>query len=88
MSCSKADILISNESKLDSTIHVNEIYLSGFEIVRRDRRVNGRKWVVVCIYLRTNHNFPIRDDLNNDNLECSFVEISMPRSPGFLVGTW
>ena len=69
MSCFKADILIINESKLDSTFHYNELYLSGFEIVRRDR-------------LR------IRDDLNiNDNLQCLFVEISMPRSTGFMVRT-
>ena len=69
MSCFKADILIINESKLDSTFRYNELYLSGFEIVRRDR-------------LR------IRDDLNiNDNLQCLFVEISMPRSTGFMVRT-
>ena len=43
ISCSKVDILIINESKLDSTIHENELYLPGFEVVRRDRRVNGRK---------------------------------------------
>ena len=42
----------------------------------------------VCIYLRTNLNFRIRDDLNNDNLKCLFVKISMPRRTGFLVGTW
>jgi len=41
----------------------------------------------VCIYLRTNLNFRIRDDLNNDNLECLFVEINVPRSTGFLIGT-
>ena len=88
ISCSKVDILIINESKLDSTIHDNELYLPGFEIVRRERRVNGRKEGGVCIYLRTNLNFRIREDLNSDNLECLFVEISMPRSTGFLVDTW
>ena len=79
ISCSKVDILIINESKLDSTIHDNELYLPGFEVVRRDRRVNGRKGGGVCIYLRTNLNSRIRGDLDNDNLECLFVEISMPR---------
>ena len=91
ISCSKVDILIINESKLDSTIHDNELYLPGFEVVRRDHRVNGRKGggvCIFCIYLRTNLNFRIRGDLNNDNLECLFVEISMPRSTGFVVGTW
>ena len=88
ISCSKVDVLIINESKLDSTIHDNELYLPGFEVVRRDRRVNGRKGGGVCIYPSTNLNFRIRGDLNNDNLECLFVEISMPRNTGFVVGTW
>ena len=88
MSCSKVDILIINEFKLDSTIHDNELYLPGFKIVRRDRRDNGRKGGAFCIYLRTNRNFRIRDDLNNDNLEGLYVEISVPRYTGFLVGTW
>jgi len=33
-------------------------------------------------------NYRTRDDLNNDHLECIFVEISNPRSTQFLVGTW
>ena len=33
-------------------------------------------------------NYRIRNDLNNDHLECLFVEISKPRSTPFLVGTW
>ena len=73
---------------LDSTVHDNDVYISGFEIVRKDRRVNGRKGGGVCIYLRTNLNYRIRDDLINDDLECLIVEISKPRSSVFLVGTW
>ena len=46
--------LITTESKLDSTIHVNQLYLPGFEVVRRDHRVNGRKGGGVSIYLHTN----------------------------------
>ena len=72
ISCFKVDILIINESKLDSTIHDNELYLPGFEVVRRERRVNERKGGGVCIYLRTNLNFRVRGDLNNDNLDCLF----------------
>ena len=66
ISCSKVDILTIINYKLDYTIHDNDFYLHGFEIVRRDRRVNGRKEGGVCIFLRTNLNFRIRDDLNND----------------------
>ncbi len=42
MSSSKIDILMIDETKLDSTIHDNEVYITGFEIVRRDRNINGR----------------------------------------------
>ena len=33
MSSSKVDILHINESKLDSTVRDNEVYIPGFEIV-------------------------------------------------------
>ena len=88
MSSSKVDGTVINESKLDSTVHNNEVYLPGFELVRKDRKMNGRNGGGVCIYLRTNLNFRIRNDLKNDELECLFVEISKPRSTPFLVGTW
>ena len=88
MSSSKVDILHINESKLDSTVRDDEVYIPGFEIVRKDRKINGRNGGGVCTYVRTNLNYRIRNDLNNDLLECLFVEISKPRSTPFLVGTW
>ena len=88
MSSSKVDILHINESKLDSTVRDDEVYIPGFEIVRKDRKINGRKGGGVCTYVRTNLNYRIRNGLNNDLLECLFVEISKPRSTPFLVGTW
>ena len=42
MSSSKIDILVINESKLDSTVHHNEVYVPGFELLRKDRKINGR----------------------------------------------
>lgn len=87
MSSSKVDILMINESKLDSTLHNNEVYLPDFELVRRDRRINGRHSGGVCIYLRSNLNYRIRDDLGNDGLDCLLVEKRKPRSTSFLVGT-
>ena len=39
---SKIDVLAINETKIDSSVNDNEIYLPGFEIVRKDRSVNGR----------------------------------------------
>ena len=49
---SKIDILAINESKLDNTINDHEVHIPGYEIVRRDRQINGRKGGGVCFYLR------------------------------------
>ena len=49
-----------NNPSIDSD---SDVYIPGFEIVKKDRRVNGRKGGGVCIYLRTNLNYRIRDDL-------------------------
>ena len=87
-SYSKIDVLAINETKLDSSVHDNEILLPGFEIARKDRIVNGRNGGGVCIYLRNNLNFNIRSDLLDDQLECITVEITKPRSKPFLVSTW
>ena len=88
MEDSKIDILAINESKLDDTINDDELYLPGFEIVRKDRMLNGRKGGGVCLYLRSNLNYRIREDLIIDKLECLTVEIIKPRSRPFLVSTW
>jgi exonuclease III len=63
-SSTKIDILCINETKLDSTITDQEVCLPGFEIVRRDRSVNGRYGGGVCIYIRSNINYKIRHDLH------------------------
>ena len=60
---SKIDILLINETKLDSTFHDSDAYIPGFEIIRKGSRVNGRKGGGVCIYLRTKLSYQIRDDL-------------------------
>ena len=85
---SKIDVLAINETKIDSSVNDNEIYLPGFEVVRKDRSVNGRSGGGVCIYLRSNINYQIRDDLCDDHLECVVVEIIRPHSKPFIVSTW
>ncbi len=42
------DVLAINETTLDSTIGVNEVHITGYEIVRRDRNSNGRFGGGVC----------------------------------------
>ena len=84
---SNIDILAINETKLDFSVDDYQVYLTGFDIIRKDRLPNGRSGGGVCIYLRSSLNFRIREDLLNDNLECIVVEISNTRSKPFLVGT-
>ena len=49
-------MLAINETKIDSSVNDNEVHLSGFDVVRKDRSVNGRSGGGVCMYLRNNIN--------------------------------
>ena len=84
---SKIDVLAINETKIDSSVNDNEIYLPGFEVVRKDRSVNGRSGGGVCMYLSNNINCQIRDDLCDDQLECVVIKINRPHSRPFIVST-
>lgn len=88
MSTSKIDILSINETKLDFTIDDSELYLPGFEIIRKDRKINGRNGGGVRFHVRSNLNYKTREDLSTENLEWFTLEISRPRSRPFLVATW
>ena len=63
------DVLAINETRLDATISDYEVHIHGYEIVRRDRRLNGRLGGGVCIYIRNSINFSIGHDLSIDQLE-------------------
>ena len=68
MNESDIDIISINETKLDSTINDNEVYIPGYEIVRKDRKINGQHGGGVYIYVRCNLNYKIREDLSSDQL--------------------
>ena len=44
----KIDILSINETKLNETIRDNEINISGYDIIQRDRITNGGGGVFLC----------------------------------------
>ena len=69
MSTSKIDILSIKETKSDFTIDNSELYLPGFEIIRKDRKIYGRNGGGVCFYLRSYLNYKTREDLSTENLE-------------------
>ena len=67
------DVLAINETWLDSTKSDNDIYISGYQIIRRDRVDgqfdDGESRGGVCFYVRDNLNFSLRRDLSVDHLE-------------------
>ena len=66
---SDIDIISINETKLDSSIKDNEVYIPDYEILRKDRKINGRHGGGICIYIRCNLNYKICKDLSSDELE-------------------
>ena len=88
LSIHKIDILTVNETKLDSSISSNEIHISGYDVVRRDRCHNDRHGGGVCIFIKNNLNFRIREDLSKVNLEFLAIEVCKPHLRPFLVATW
>ena len=82
------DVLAINETRFDSTISDNEMHVPGYEIVRRDRNVNGRLGGGVCFYVRCNIYYSPRLDLSIDQIENLCIEIRKPKCKRFLVATW
>ena len=83
----KIDIICINETTIDSSVKDHEVCLPGYEIIRRDRSVNGRNGGGICIYVCVNINYKIRDDLHLEILENLVLEIKKPRSKPILVST-
>lgn len=81
------DVLAINETRLDNSIKDNEVYITGYEIVRRDRDLNGRFGGGVCFYVRSNINYSVRSDLSVQQLENLCNEIRKPRSKPFVITT-
>ena len=81
------DAISINETKLYSTINDNEVYLLDYEIVRNDRKTNGRYGGGVCISVKCNLNHTICEDLSSKELEYLSIEINKPRSSPLLIST-
>ena len=76
------DVISINETRLEQGILNSEIYIPGYEIVRRDRNRNGRG---VCFYIKTAINYSVCTNLNINNLENLCLEIRKPNSNRFLL---
>jgi hypothetical protein len=71
------DLIAFNETRLHSSISDNQMYIDGYDIIRKDRSRSGGG---VCMYLRSSINYRIRHDLVPKNLEAVCIEIIKPPS--------
>ena len=72
------DVLAINETRLDDNISDLEVNVRGYDIIRRDRPLNGRSGGGVCFYIRSNINYSICKNLHNQLLEILSIEIRKP----------
>ena len=83
-----------NETCLNPTISDNDVYIPGYDIIRRDRAfksANGKTYEGVCFYVRSSVNFiqrKVGKDMSIDDLENLCIQIQKPNSKPFLVATW
>ena len=77
------DLLSVNETRIGSTITENLFHIDGYSILRKDRNRNGGG---VCIYLRSNINYCLRNEIiPNNEFEMLSVDIKKPNSKAFNV---
>ena len=84
------DVLALNETWLNPTISDENVEISGYEIIRRDRcfqSVDGNTYGGVCFYVRSSINFSPRKDLYINDLENVCIQIRNPNSKPFLITT-
>lgn len=81
------DILAVNETRLDDTIHDNEMCINGYVLERNDRNRNGGG---VALYIRNTINYDCDNTLNlrELNLEWLCIKVKKPKTKPFLVATW
>ena len=79
-------ILAINKARLNDIVSDDEVAIRGYNIIRKDRNRNRGGG---CIYMRTNINYTIRNDLKFKKLESrDIIEIQKPSSKPFVITTW
>ena len=82
--CMIKNILILNETRLDSSISDNLVSIEGYDILRSDRKRNGGG---VCMYIRCHVNYENRPDLIPNDLEAICLEIKQANSKSFIISS-
>ena len=78
-----AAVLSFSETWLDDSISDNEVEIEGYNIVWLDRNREGGG---VCIYVRDDIAFNVRNELTVDELEGIWIDILLPKTKPILIG--
>ena len=78
-------LITLSESWLKPDRNDSEFEISGYTLFRKDRKGNNGG---VAVYARNDLVVTRRDDLEVDSVEGLWLEIAMPKSRGFLVGSF
>ena len=78
-------IIAITETWLDKKIEDAEVDIPGYKIYRKDRDADGGG---VAVYVRNDLSVIRREDLEDPNLEGLWLEITLPKSRGFLLGLY
>ena len=77
-------IISITEAWLDESFANDEIKIKGYKVIRRDRATYAGG---VCMYIRYELIFNVREDLQNAALEDLWIEILFPKTKPLIVGT-
>ena len=82
-------LLAINETRVDGSISDQDVKVEGYDVIRCDRTVNaGRFGGGVCFYIRSDINYVVRKDLDDQLLEILSIEIRKPNSKPSVVTSW
>jgi exonuclease III len=82
LSSCNIDILCLNETKLDESISDDELLMTNFNIIRRDRTRHGGG---IVIYINNTIKYNVVNDLNCENIEVLWLEVILPKLEPFLL---
>ena len=77
-------IISISETWFDESFTDTSVDIEGYKIKRRDRDTRSGG---VCVYIRDNLDFHLREDLQNDALEDLWIELLFPKTKPLIVGT-
>ena len=78
-------MLAINETRMDSSIPINLISLSGYNWVSKDGNRSGGG---VGFFIRNTIDFQVRSDLNDSDIEILMIEIIKNKSKPFFITTY